>query len=98
MEADFDDDSLRRMEKDPEHNGGFDRAIVKAFRKVMQYIRAAKDERDFYKMRSLNFEKLKGDREGQYSMRLNLQWRLILRFEQREGGKVVVVVSITDYH
>lgn len=98
MEADFDDDSLRRLEQDRDFTGGYDAAIVKAFRKRMQFIRSARDERDFYGMRSLNFEKLKGDRQGQYSMRLNLQWRLILRFEQKEGGKVVVVVAIIDYH
>lgn len=98
MDVDFDDDSLRRLETDREHNGGYAPEVVKAFRKRMQFIRAVPDERDFYSMRSLNFEKLKGDREGQYSIRLNLQWRLILRLEKRESGKVVVVISITDYH
>jgi proteic killer suppression protein len=98
MEADFDDDSLRRLEEDPNYTGGFDPGIVKAFRKRMAFIRSAPDERDFYKMKSLHFEKLQGNRAGQHSMRLNDQWRLILRFEKREGGKVVVVVSITDYH
>ncbi len=64
----------------------------------MQVIRAALDERDFYAMKSLHFEKLSGNREGQNSMRLNEQWRLILRLEKSESGKIVVVISITDYH
>lgn len=98
MEVDFEDESLRRLEADPGYDAGFGREVVKSFRRKMQVIRAARDERDFRALRSLNFEKLKGDREGQYSMRLNLQWRLILRFAQREGGKVVVIVSIVDYH
>jgi proteic killer suppression protein len=98
MEVEFEDDSLRLLELDAEYTGGHDVAIVKAFRKRMQVIRAASDERDFYAMRSLNFEKLKGDRAGTYSMRLNLQWRLLLRFEEHENGKTVVVLSIADYH
>jgi proteic killer suppression protein len=98
MEVDFEDDSLRRLECEPGYDAGFGRDIVKAFRKRMQLIRAALDERDFYALKSLHFEKLQGDREGQCSMRLNKQWRLILKFERRANGKVVVVISIDDYH
>ena len=98
MEIDYDDESLRRLAEDPAYTGGHDRSIVKGFRKCVQIIDDAPDERDFYAMKSLHFEKLKGNREGQHSMRINNQWRLILRFEMRESGKVVVVNSITDYH
>src|SRR5579862_6716593 len=99
MEVDFDDASCQRLEADLSYEAGFGREVVKAFRKRLHLIRAAADERDFYALKSLHFEKLKGDREGQYSMRLNAQWRLILRFAKREGDKkVVVIVSITDYH
>lgn len=98
MEVDFEDAELRRLEADDKFTAGFDVAIVKAFRKRMQLIRAAVDERAFYAMKSLHYERLKGDREGQSSMRLNDQWRLILRIRQTEDGRRVVIVSITDYH
>lgn len=98
MEVEFADDSLRRLESDHGFDAGFGRDVVKAFRKRIQFIRAARDERDFYAMRSLNFEKLKGKREGQHSMRLNDQWRLILELVKRNDGKVVVIVEIADYH
>jgi toxin HigB-1 len=98
MEVDFEDARLRQLEADDKFTGGFDVAIVKAFRKRMQLIRAAMDERAFYAMKSLHYERLKGDREGQSSMRLNDQWRLILRIHQTEDGRRVVIVSITDYH
>jgi proteic killer suppression protein len=45
----------------------------------MQYIRAASDERDFYALKSLHYEKLHGKRSHQRSMRLNDQFRLILQ-------------------
>jgi proteic killer suppression protein len=78
MEVEFDDNALDRLEVEPQFTGGFSQEIVRAFRKRMQQIRAFRDERDFMAVRALNFEKLKGNREGQYSIRLNLQWRLIL--------------------
>lgn len=98
MEVRHDDASLERLEADPRYTAGFDAAIVKAYRKRMQVIRAALDERVFYAMKSLHYEKLKGDRVGQRSMRLNDQWRLILRIEEDDTGKLVVIVSIDDYH
>jgi proteic killer suppression protein len=39
-------------------------------------------------------EKLSGDRRGQYSIRINDQWRIC--FEWREGN--AYEVEITDYH
>ncbi len=98
MEPEFADESLQRLESDPGWDGGFGPDVVKAFRKRMQFIHAARDERDFYAMKSLHFEKLSGDREGQYSMHLNQQWRLILKLVKRDSGKLVVVVEIADYH
>ena len=98
MEVEFEDSSLRRLEADPGFTAGYDAAIVKAFRKRMQFIRAAVDERAFYAMKSLHYEKLKGILDGQSSMRLNAQLRLLLRLRQDEDGKTVVVISIADYH
>ena len=35
---------------------------------------------------------------GQHSLRLNQQWRLIVRMVQDSRGKVVMVIDVTDYH
>lgn len=98
MEVRFHNADLDRLETDPHFDGGYSQSLVKAFRKRMQAIRAAIDERTFYQLKSLHFEKLKGGRSNQYSMRLNDQWRLILEFEGVAPHKVVCVVSIEDYH
>jgi toxin HigB-1 len=98
MEIRFQDTSLARLETDPRFDGGFPQAVVKAFRKRIQAIRAAPDERLFYQLKSLHFEKLKGDRSEDHSMRLNDQWRLTLRFEVGASGKVVCILAIEDYH
>lgn len=98
MEVDFEDASLKRLETDPGFTAGYDAVLVKAFRKRMQLIRASVDERAFYALKSLHYEKLKGDRDGQSSMRLNDQWRLLLRVQQTDDGKKIVIISVIDYH
>ena len=98
MEVRFRNRDLDRLETEEAFTGGFSDAIVGAFRRRLQFIRAAADERDFSKMKSLHFEKLKGARSHQHSMRLNDQWRLILEFEGSGSEKVAVVIGIEDYH
>ena len=92
----FADESLKGLETtdDP----AFSKGVIKAFRLRMQTIRGARDERDFYVLKSLRFKKLEGQRKHQYSMRLNKQFRLILQFEGSGQDKTVVVVGIEDYH
>jgi proteic killer suppression protein len=98
MEVEFDDGDLDRLETDIQFSAGFDRAVVKGFRKVMQVIRSAPDERDFYAMKSLHFEKLEGSRSHQRSMRLTIKWRLILELDGNAPNKIVKVKGIEDYH
>ena len=94
----FEDGKLGQLETDSSLDGGYGPGIGSVFRKRMQFIRAAKDERDFYAMKSLHFEKLEGNLAGKHSMRLNKQWRLILGFEGKAPDKVVVIFAIADYH
>jgi toxin HigB-1 len=97
MDVTFKDQSLDRLETDATYSAGFGNDVVKAFRKTMQHIRAAQDERTFYARNSFRFEKLEDDRQGQYAMRLNKQWRLIIELHGK-APKIVHVVEITDYH
>lgn len=76
----------------------FPPAVVDAFFDVMATIDAAMDERDFYAIKSLHYEAMKGDRAGDRSMRLNKQFRLIVRIEKDAQGNVVLVIEIEDYH
>lgn len=98
MDVEFADDDLDRLETDRGFSAGFEPGVVKAFRKVMLLIRAAPDERDFYALKSLHFEKLKGERAHQRSFRLNKQWRLVVEFAGDAPDKRIVVLGIEDYH
>ena len=98
MDVEFADSPLQRLEADVGYNAGYGAEVVRGFRKVMRFIRAAKDERDFIAMRGLRFEKLKGNRSLQHSFRLNDQWRLVVHIKKREGTTVICVIEIVDYH
>ena len=64
-----------------------------AYRKLL-LLDAAETLKDLGASLGNRLEKLVGDREGQYSMRVNDQWRVC--FEWRNGD--VYEVEIIDYH
>ena len=72
--------------------------VVDAFFEVVSVISAAVDERDLYNLKGLRYEKLKGDRKGQHSIRLNDQFRLIVEREKDDQGRYLLIVEIEDYH
>ena len=53
---------------------------------------------DWHALKSLHFERLKGKREGQHSVRLNAQWRLVLEIQGKSPCKIVGIIEIVDYH
>jgi proteic killer suppression protein len=98
LDIEFADEDLARLETDISFEAGLPNGVAKAFRKRMAFIRAARDERDFYSMKSLHYEKLKGNRQHQHSMRLNDQWRLVLEIVAKSSNKTIIIISIEDYH
>jgi len=98
MEVEFADDDLDELEANPRATGGLPLAAVKGYRKAMQAIRNAMDERDLYTVKSLRFEKLSGKRQGQRSLRCNDQYRLIVEISGQGPSKTVRIIEIVDYH
>ena len=98
MDITFSDDDLDRLEVEPGFDMGLPEGVVRVYRKRLQVIRSAPDERDFYALKSLHYEKLKGGRQHQRSMRLNAQYRLIVECDGSAQDRRVVIVGIEDYH
>jgi proteic killer suppression protein len=98
FEVSFKGDALEKLEKDTKQDAVYQIGIGKVFRKRMQFIRGAADLRDFYALKSLHFEKLKGERNHQHSMKLNNQWRLIVEIQEGNPKPSILIVSIEDYH
>jgi proteic killer suppression protein len=95
----FASDELRQLFEDPNFVAPrLGRDVIRAYRKKVGFLVAAGSEMDLRNYRALHFEKLRGDREGQHSIRLNDQWRLILRLETDDEGRILIVIEIVDYH
>ncbi len=62
----------------------------------LDQLEAATAVRDLDALPGNRFELLKGDRKGQYSIRINDQWRICFEWPGRSSGPVNV--EIVDYH
>jgi len=97
MKRRFTDSHLERLLAE-RGDGGYPAGVARSFRKLVGYIDAAVDERDFYQMKSLHYEKLKGNRSHERTFRLNDQFRLVVRLQNEGTERIVVVVQIEDPH
>lgn len=88
------------MESNPGWTGGLAPEIVRGFRKVLLIVRSVTNETELRRFNSLNFEKLKGKRSHEWSLRINLQFRVIVEIEPGDGpnNNCIVVTKIEDYH
>jgi proteic killer suppression protein len=71
-----------------------DRGLQRAALRKLLLLDAAESLDDLRVPPGNRLEKLAGDREGQYGIRINDQWRLCFRWE--EGN--ALDVEIVDYH
>jgi toxin HigB-1 len=71
---------------------GFDRQGWKR----LEILNAASSLAELGALASNRLESLKGGRSGQYSIRINIQWRIC--FEWAEGAAGPSNVEIVDYH
>ena len=70
--------------------------IERPARVKLDRLEAAVDLRDLAALPGNRFEMLKGNRKGQYSVRINDQWRIC--FEWSDGAVGPSSVEIVDYH
>ena len=73
-------------------------AVISSFRRKIGVIRAAPDERTLRNWKSLHYEKLKGGRDGQFSIRLNDQWRIVFTVNTECDPPKMLILEVVDYH
>lgn len=98
MEVTFADKTLDDLETNLHCKSRFDKSVVRAYRKLLQYVRDASDERDLRAWPGKHFEKLLGNRAHQHSMKIDYQWRLVFEIEPSSPKNIIRVLSIENYH
>ena len=69
-------------------------SLLQRSRSKLLIIHAATNESDLNMLPGNRFEKLKGDKKGLYSIRINDQWRILFKWKKGNAFDV----TITDYH
>jgi toxin HigB-1 len=100
MRFQFKTKKLETLYTDKKNAHKYPNDVTDRFFKVISIIDSVPNEQNLYQFKGLRFEKLKGERgkQGQHSIRLNQQWRLILTMEQDTEGNFILVIDIEDYH
>ena len=68
--------------------------IQRTARRKLIYLNEADNLRDLILPKGNRLEALKGNRSGQYSIRINDQWRICFRWEPPDAYRVEII----DYH
>lgn len=90
--------SFRNIDTEKIFNGYFSKGLPhdiqeRALRKLV-HLDSAISLNDLRFIPGDRLERLKGDREGQYSIRVNQQWRIVFSWEDNHAYDVEIV----DYH
>ncbi len=72
----------------------FPSTIIKTVLRKLDYLNKAKTLRDLEAPPGNRLEALKGTLKGKHSIRVNVQFRIVFKFSDREASEVEVV----DYH
>ncbi|MGO8944710.1 MAG: type II toxin-antitoxin system RelE/ParE family toxin [Syntrophobacteraceae bacterium] len=90
--------SFKDTEAEKIFNGYFSKKLPENIQRKAEmrliYIHFSKDVNDLRVPPGNRLEILKGNREGQYSIRINDQWRICFRWEDGNAYNVEIV----DYH
>lgn len=97
MEIEFGNRELEDLYRNLKGQEKYPRGVAAGFIKRVDFIKAAADERDLWKLRSFRFEKLKGRLGRHHAVRINDQYRLILTL-MKSGGKTRVLIERIDNH
>lgn len=98
MRIEFADDGLERIFDDDAHKLGLPIAVIKGARNKLLMLEQAPDERTLRGWKSLHYKKLSGNRDGQRSIRINDQYRIVFELLDHEQPSVIRILEIDDTH
>lgn len=78
----------------------FDVHVIGKFKKTLKILQRMPDTRSLRTLNSLNFEGLKGDRKGQFSVRVDYHYRLLFTIEHDviTVSEIIVIEELTNHY
>jgi len=78
----------------------YDIEVVIKYRKILKILQAMPDTRGLRNMRSLNFESLKGDLKGYYSVRVDYRYRMVFTIEKDliTISEIIVIEDLNNHY
>lgn len=98
MKVIFADSQLSLIETDKAGLTKLPVGVIKSARRKLTVLRSAVDDRSLRNWKSLHYEKLKGNRKGQRSIRINDQYRMVFEIDEKTVPYTINILTIEDYH
>ena len=70
--------------------------VIKRYKKGIDYLKWASRKEDLFRINSLNFESLKGERTGLFSIRVNDQYRIEFRISESAEEQIMTICNIIE--
>jgi toxin HigB-1 len=78
----------------------FNDSVVSKFKKCVLILKSVESSIELIKFRGLNFEALKGDKKGLYSVRVDQSYRLEFKLENDiiELAEIVIIEDLSNHY
>lgn len=100
MEINFEKDYLKELYEDGKARNKkyrFQSTVIKKYIQTIDKLRAAKNIEDLFPIKSLNYEKLIGDKKGLESVRVDNKYRIeFISTSQGEEPNSITICSIIE--
>ena len=70
--------------------------VVRRYRKGIDYLRWASRKEDLFRINSLNFEALRGNKAGRFSIRVNDQFRIEFTMRENLEEPILTICNIVE--
>ncbi len=97
MEVAFASNQLQRCyENSSDASRAWGQQVARKYIERINLLYAVNTVEELYKIRSLRFHRLSGEREGEYAITLDRRWRLIVTHVEAEGK--IRVEEVTQHY
>ncbi len=91
MQVDYEDEDLELLSYVPTHTTSrWPQHVTRAYRRRIQQMEAVISEQNLRALKALHFEQLKDGRNSLYSIRIEMPYRLIFRFDPNDHKRLVI--------